>query len=133
MTPHIYDVDGAMRLLPVVRAQVACIVEQMGRLPELKEQLRTATYRSRRLEAGNKDAEAEREASASVRAAEDALAAALRELEDLGVRLKDPHVGLVDFLSRREDEVVELCWKLGEDRIAYWHRIGEGYPGRKPL
>jgi hypothetical protein len=68
-----------------------------------------------------------------VRAAEDALAAALRELEDLGVELKDPHIGLVDFLSRRDDEVVELCWKLGEDRIAYWHRIGEGYPGRKPL
>lgn len=133
MTPHIYETDEANRLLPIVRAAVTRIVEQMGRLPELKEELRTATYRSRRLEAGREDADAEKGAAAAVRAAEDMLAAALRELEDLGVQLKDPHIGLVDFLSRRDGEVVELCWKLGEDRIIYWHRIGEGYPGRRPL
>jgi hypothetical protein len=32
-----------------------------------------------------------------------------------------------------DGEVVELCWKLGEERVGYWHRIGEGYRGRKPL
>ena len=47
--------------------------------------------------------------------------------------LKHPVEGLVDFYSYRDGELVELCWKLGEDRVAHWHRIGEGFPGRKPL
>ena len=51
----------------------------------------------------------------------------------MGVVLKHPIEGLVDFYSYRNGELVELCWKLGEDRVAHWHRIGEGFPGRKPL
>jgi len=26
---------------------------------------------------------------------------------------------------------VLLCWKLGEERIAYWHGTDEGFRGRK--
>jgi hypothetical protein len=26
-----------------------------------------------------------------------------------------------------------LCWRLGEDRIRFWHRQDEGFAGRKPL
>jgi hypothetical protein len=61
------------------------------------------------------------------------IAVAVRELEAMDVTLKDPSTGLVDFLGEREGEIVELCWRLGEDRIANWHRIGEGFVGRKPL
>jgi len=28
---------------------------------------------------------------------------------------------------------VYLCWKLGEDRIRFYHRPDEGFAGRKPL
>jgi hypothetical protein len=42
-------------------------------------------------------------------------------------------VGLLDFPSILDDEEVYLCWKLGEDRIRYYHRQDEGYAGRKPL
>jgi hypothetical protein len=41
--------------------------------------------------------------------------------------------GLLDFPARRGDEDVLLCWKLGEDEIAYWHGLEEGFAGRKPL
>jgi len=47
--------------------------------------------------------------------------------------LKDARTGLVDFLSWREGELIELCWRLGEDQVAHWHRIGEGFSGRRPL
>jgi hypothetical protein len=40
---------------------------------------------------------------------------------------------LVDFPSLRRGEKVYLCWKLGEERIGYWHGIEEGFAGRKPL
>ncbi len=39
----------------------------------------------------------------------------------------------MDFPSLREGEEVYLCWKLGEERIGYWHGIEEGFAGRKPL
>ncbi len=64
--------------------------------------------------------------------AEAALACAER-LEELGVSVKDYDLGLLDFPSLRHDEVVELCWHAGEEQVAFWHRIGEGYAGRKPI
>jgi hypothetical protein len=30
-------------------------------------------------------------------------------------------------------EVVFLCWQLGEPNVNFWHRIEEGFAGRKPL
>ena len=63
---------------------------------------------------------------------EEALAAAA-ELEQLGVVVKDLDLGLLDFPAEREGEEVELCWHVGEDTVEYWHRIGEGYAGRKPI
>ncbi len=41
--------------------------------------------------------------------------------------------GLVDFPSLIKDEEVYLCWRLGEDRIRYYHRQDEGFSGRKPI
>ena len=41
--------------------------------------------------------------------------------------------GLLDFPSERDGEIVELCWLHGEPTVAHWHRIGEGFAGRRPL
>jgi len=67
----------------------------------------------------------------------DALREALREnverIQRTGCVVKDLEAGLVDFPSVVDDEQVYLCWKLGEERIGYWHRMDEGFAGRKPL
>ena len=63
----------------------------------------------------------------------DAAQACIERLEELGVVLKDPDLGLLDFPALRGDEEVELCWHVGEEAVAFWHRIGEGYAGRKPI
>ena len=47
--------------------------------------------------------------------------------------MKDLEMGLVDFPSLRGGQEIYLCWKLGEERIQYWHGLTEGYAGRKPL
>ena len=64
-------------------------------------------------------------------------AAAISECADrinaAGAEVKSLEEGLLDFPARRGDEVVLLCWKLGEDEIHYWHRVDEGFGGRKPL
>ena len=128
-----YQLHEANQALPHVRRLVGQIVELSGQLDELTDQVRIDQYRARRAGAVAGDAERFEESTAALRTAEDDLTGALRGLEEMGVHLKDPRTGLVDFLSYREGELVELCWRLGEDRIAYWHRIGEGFPGRKPV
>ena len=63
-----------------------------------------------------------------------AAARACRErLDELGVVVKDPDIGLLDFPAVRDGEDVELCWHVGEEAVAFWHRIGEGYAGRRPI
>ena len=57
----------------------------------------------------------------------------VKELQALGVLVKDLDRGLVDFPALRGYEEVLLCWQVGEDEIAYWHGVEEGYAGRKPL
>lgn len=133
MAPRTYDVHEANRALPVVRGLVAQIVELSEQLPELQDHMRIAEYRMRRSGAGAEDSERFEVSTAALRRAEDDLAAAFDRLQGMGVQLKDARIGLVDFLAYREGELVELCWKLGEDAVAHWHRIGEGYPGRKNL
>lgn len=55
------------------------------------------------------------------------------ELDEMGVELKDPDTGLVDFRCLREGRVVYLCWRLGEPRIEWWHELDAGFAGRQPL
>ena len=47
--------------------------------------------------------------------------------------LRDPDSGLVDFASERDGEQIYLCWRLGEERIAFWHPRDTGFMGRRPL
>ena len=47
--------------------------------------------------------------------------------------VKDLDTGLVDFPALHEGEEVLLCWQLGEDEVAHWHGVDEGFAGRKPL
>ena len=55
------------------------------------------------------------------------------DLQRFGCELKDPDTGLIDFLSLRDGKEVYLCWRLGEDRIRFWHTLEGGVAGRQPL
>jgi hypothetical protein len=61
------------------------------------------------------------------------LADAVQRLDETGAEIRDIEMGLVDFLTLREGQPVYFCWRLGEDSIGYWHRLTEGYAGRKPI
>lgn len=63
----------------------------------------------------------------------DAISACAQTIDDAGAQVKSLEDGLLDFPARRGDEVVLLCWQLGEDEIRYWHGTDEGFASRKPL
>lgn len=73
------------------------------------------------------------DAAEAVESREAAVARAVRALHDLGVQVKDPRTGLVDFPARHGGREVLLCWRLGEEAVAHWHGLEEGFAGRKPL
>jgi hypothetical protein len=74
---------------------------------------------------------------ASATAEVDALARRLARLVDEigshGAQVKDLDSGLIDFPALRRGETVLLCWQLGEDEIAWWHGLDDGFAGRRPL
>ena len=61
----------------------------------------------------------------------------LQDVGALGGVVKDLEMGLVDFPGRgpggRGGAIVNLCWKLGEDAVRFWHGMDEGFASRKPL
>jgi hypothetical protein len=74
-----------------------------------------------------------RQAKMMFRAYYEALTDGLAEVDRLGGQIKDLEQGLVDFLARRGDEDVLLCWKLGERSVEHWHSVDSGFRGRKPI
>jgi len=99
----------------------------------MEEEVRIREMRSRRPGAGEDATEMLARSVAELRSTEMSVAVAVERLQEMDVQLKDARVGLVDFLAYRDGELVELCWRLGEASVASWHRIGEGFAGRKPL
>ena len=57
----------------------------------------------------------------------------IAEIDAIGVQVKDLETGLLDFPFRLEDDVVLLCWRMGEPAIEHWHTVDAGFEGRKPL
>lgn len=58
---------------------------------------------------------------------------AIDRIHSTGCLVKDLDRGLLDFPAIIDNEEVYLCWKLGEDRIRFYHRQDEGFSARKPL
>jgi hypothetical protein len=54
-------------------------------------------------------------------------------LSERDIALRDPETGLLDFPGEREGEEIWLCWRLGEDRVGWWHPLESGFLGRRPL
>ena len=73
------------------------------------------------------------EAAADVEHEARLLAQVIDEIGEHGAEVKDLDEGLIDFPALRHGETVLLCWKLGEDRIRYWHTVEDGFAGRQPL
>ena len=61
------------------------------------------------------------------------LKASMERIEEIGCQVKDLETGLIDFPTLYRDREVYLCWKLGENKINFWHHIEDGFRGRQPI
>jgi hypothetical protein len=58
----------------------------------------------------------------------------VKKIASEGVQIKSIDNGLLDFPHiTRAGEEVYLCWKKGEAEILFWHRISDGFAGRKKI
>ncbi len=121
----LFDLEKANRTLPLVSRIVRDIVGANTRMRE-------AHLEARRCIENGKTEEAE--------ALQDRLqeigferASFIDELEELGIELKDPNQGLIDFPAMLDGRVVYLCWRLGESSIGHWHELSAGFAGRQPV
>ena len=73
------------------------------------------------------------DAAAAVEREARSLARAVDAIARHGAEVKDIDEGLIDFPALHHGETVLLCWKLGEDEIRFWHRIEDGFAGRRPV
>lgn len=128
-----FTLDEAQTLVPVLSALLKRAIDSKQLIEQTEKEFQDLNHRI--LLSGGllldvpKFARRKAERDKAVNDAKDALA----EIESIGVQVKDLDIGLLDFPCVVEDQIILLCWKLGEEKIGYWHGVEEGFRGRKPV
>jgi len=126
--------EEANRTLPLVRAIVNDIVNLYAEIRERRDRLADLTGRdSSHSENDDPYREEVEVMEASIYSDIEKLQEFIAELTQLGIDLKDPDVGLIDFPGLSDGREVCLCWKLGEEKVDAWHEVDGGYANRQPL
>ncbi|MGD8854966.1 MAG: DUF2203 domain-containing protein [Chloroflexota bacterium] len=125
MTVRYFTVDEANALLPEISALMESLQARRANVIESRQQMVELLSRQHSDVGGPA-------ASALVQdfiAIEDLA----RRIRSYGCLIKDLNSGLVDFLSKRGEREVYLCWRFGEPRVAFYHDLHTGFVGRQPL
>jgi hypothetical protein len=63
----------------------------------------------------------------------DQMQAAVIQVDGWGIQLRDISTGLVDFPALSSGHQIWLCWRLGEERVQWWHEASEGFDSRRRM
>jgi hypothetical protein len=128
-----FSLTEAERLRVQLEPVLIEAMESRRKLGEAEEQLNTLAERIQRsggmLISYEKTARMRLDRNRS----EEAVRSALEQIQATGCVVKDLDVGLLDFPARINNQEVYLCWRLGEDRIRFYHGQDEGFSARKPI
>jgi hypothetical protein len=128
-----FTLDEAQAMLPVVEALLNRAIEAkdaLGGLEEEHQELQRRIFLTGGLLV---DRAAVKKRKITMAALLQRAKDSLQEIDAIGVQVKDFETGLLDFPCILEGETVLLCWKRGEPRIAFWHRMDDGFRGRQPV
>jgi len=130
-----FTVEEANRSLPFVRVVVRDIVELYNDLHRRRERLASLRRRQGEVHRNADDpyeleiTQMEDEIDTDV----DRLQSFTEELEQVGVELRDPFLGIIDFPSRRDGKTIRLCWRPEDNAVDHWHRRDADCIDRLPL
>jgi hypothetical protein len=127
-----FTLEEANAMLPLVRSIVADICQAFrsvtGRRADLHRILRKGSLTS-----GQVYDDEIAESRADLQLEYDSIWKYREELESLGVHLRHPEEGHIEFPSTILGRDAFLSWHLGEDSISYWRDADSPHPARKPL
>ena len=131
--PRYFTLAEAERILPKVEERIREALFIKSEHQQADEEIRATTKRIF-LSGG---ASVDRNHIAGLKTTRDSSATRLQEvcerIQELGCLVKDLDIGLLDFPTLYQGREVYLCWRLGEDRIEFWHDIEDGFRGRQPI
>jgi hypothetical protein len=127
--PRLFTVGEANALLPAVRGLTERIQENIQRLKNKSK----IVIRDQQLDPGAADFMDRLQENSEIARLVSEVKDGVEQIQSYGCICKGAEQGLVDFPCLLGTEVVFLCWQQGEPTISYWHRIEEGFAGRRPL
>lgn len=119
-------------MLPLVKAIVSDIMELSTRIMQTHERLRAMRNRVGESQSAKYNDEVV-EIEAGLNRDCERLDEYVSELRELGVEPKGLADGLVDFPAMLDGNVVNLCWRFGEEKIEFWHTLDGGFSGRQDI
>jgi hypothetical protein len=128
-----FTIDEAQSLLPVLESLLKRAIEGKRAAQEVEERLGEVGRRIYLSGGMRVDVAAISKERAEMEGHLQRVRESVSEIDSIGVQVKDMDAGLLDFPCKVDDEVVLLCWRMGESAIEHWHTIEDGYKGRKPV
>lgn len=118
----IYTAEEANALLPDLRVRIKRIREGRGALIESAERIEQRIAADGGGIADSKWFELTAEMKSDLEA-----------IAEMGVILRDPDQGLLDFPAEIDGQQAFLCWRSPEPEVSFWHPADSGFAGRRPL
>jgi hypothetical protein len=125
----VFRLEEASALLPILRPLMEELVSKRRDLAIKLLEAQTAKLMI--ADAGGVQRAAVQDRQAQEMQAE--LVALIERIQSHGCVVKDLDLGLLDFPALRGGQLVNLCWKMDESEIGFWHGIDEGFPSRKSI
>ena len=126
-----YDLDAANTRLGIVKPMLIALRQDRDQVAREQRELQRLEALPDAQEPGILAQRDQHEAA--VRDAVARMHGIVARLVEWDVTLRDISAGLIDFPALANGRPVWLCWRLGEDDIAWWHNTDEGFSARKPL
>jgi hypothetical protein len=128
-----FTFDEAQSLLPVLEALLKRAMDSKRAAEEIESELSELGRRIYLSGGMRVDLPAVAKQRGEMEANAQRVRESIAEIDSIGVQVKDLDAGLLDFPFRLDEEIVLLCWRMGETAIEHWHTVDSGFGGRQPV